>query len=368
MKRHPIYAREGTTLIAECPVSFTTAALGGSISLPGLDGKPVEIKIPAGIQSGEQLRHRGVGDERAQRPRPRRPGRAHPGRDADADVRKEQKKLLEEFRDDRDRRRMPRGEGLLQPRPRRVRRLISLFKRSISSRIANSCANSSAAAWSSKLGSRGSSAFAAEFAARRRRCRTARAGSTRMPCAAKLRRALARRASASARRRSTSSSARAGNSATGFRLRCRRRSPASRRHVGRARRTRRGCFRRACLRNAASRGRSRSAPASAARRRRATPGRCCSARPAISPPTVPNASPKPSVGAAPLRAAPPVAELEGDVDEIGVVGQPDAVGAARCRSFRSAARTGCARSCSACAWTNRPSGSSIKVTCDSPSR
>src|SRR6478752_4745112 len=61
MKRHPIYAREGTTLIADCPVSFTTAALGGSISLPGIDGKAVEIKIPAGIQSGEQLRHRGSG-------------------------------------------------------------------------------------------------------------------------------------------------------------------------------------------------------------------------------------------------------------------------------------------------------------------
>jgi molecular chaperone DnaJ len=61
MKRHPIYAREGTTLIAECPVSFTTAALGGSIRLPGIDGKPVEMKIPAGLQSGEQLRHRGAG-------------------------------------------------------------------------------------------------------------------------------------------------------------------------------------------------------------------------------------------------------------------------------------------------------------------
>jgi molecular chaperone DnaJ len=61
MKRHPIYAREGTTLVAECPVSFTTAALGGAISLPGIDGNPVEIKIPAGIQSGEQLRHRGSG-------------------------------------------------------------------------------------------------------------------------------------------------------------------------------------------------------------------------------------------------------------------------------------------------------------------
>lgn len=61
MKRHPIYAREGTTLVADCPVTFTTAALGGSISLPGIDGKAIEHKIPAGIQSGEQLRHRGSG-------------------------------------------------------------------------------------------------------------------------------------------------------------------------------------------------------------------------------------------------------------------------------------------------------------------
>ena len=61
MKRHPIFARDGTTLVAECPVSFTTAALGGAITLPGLDGAEIEIKIPAGIQSGEQLRHRGAG-------------------------------------------------------------------------------------------------------------------------------------------------------------------------------------------------------------------------------------------------------------------------------------------------------------------
>src|SRR5438105_12547192 len=61
MKLHPIYAREGTTLIAECPISFTTAALGGSISLPGLDGEKVDVKLPAGLQSGEQLRHRGAG-------------------------------------------------------------------------------------------------------------------------------------------------------------------------------------------------------------------------------------------------------------------------------------------------------------------
>ena len=61
MKRHPVYSREGTTLIAECPVTFTTAALGGKIDLPGIDGQQVELKIPAGIQSGEQLRQRGAG-------------------------------------------------------------------------------------------------------------------------------------------------------------------------------------------------------------------------------------------------------------------------------------------------------------------
>ena len=61
LKRHAIFAREGTTLIAECPVSFTTAALGGTIAIPGLDGARIDIKIPAGIQSGEQLRQRGAG-------------------------------------------------------------------------------------------------------------------------------------------------------------------------------------------------------------------------------------------------------------------------------------------------------------------
>ena len=61
MKRHPIFQREGTSLVAECPVSFTTAALGGAITVPGVDGERIEIKIPAGIQSGETLRHRGAG-------------------------------------------------------------------------------------------------------------------------------------------------------------------------------------------------------------------------------------------------------------------------------------------------------------------
>lgn len=61
VKRHTIFERDGTTLFCRAPISFTTAALGGAIEVPGLDGKRHEIKIPAGIQSGKQIRQRGIG-------------------------------------------------------------------------------------------------------------------------------------------------------------------------------------------------------------------------------------------------------------------------------------------------------------------
>ncbi|MEO6198401.1 MAG: molecular chaperone DnaJ [Sphingomicrobium sp.] len=97
MKRHAIYAREGTNLIAECPISFTTAALGGSIELPGIDGKPVEIKIPAGLQSGEQLRHRGSGMS-VLNGRGRGDMIARVLVETPTRMSKEQKQLLEQFR------------------------------------------------------------------------------------------------------------------------------------------------------------------------------------------------------------------------------------------------------------------------------
>ena len=61
VKRHSVFEREGTTLITRVPITFTTAALGGDIEIPGLDGERHKIEIPAGIQSGKQLRKRGVG-------------------------------------------------------------------------------------------------------------------------------------------------------------------------------------------------------------------------------------------------------------------------------------------------------------------
>lgn len=61
LKRHRIFERDGTTLFCRAPISFTTAALGGEIEVPGIDRETVKIKIPAGIQSAKQLRHRGAG-------------------------------------------------------------------------------------------------------------------------------------------------------------------------------------------------------------------------------------------------------------------------------------------------------------------
>jgi molecular chaperone DnaJ len=61
VRRHPVFEREGTALFTRMPISFTTAALGGSVDIPGLDGETHTIDIPVGIQSGKQLRKRGVG-------------------------------------------------------------------------------------------------------------------------------------------------------------------------------------------------------------------------------------------------------------------------------------------------------------------
>ncbi len=59
--RHNLFEREGTTLAARVPVSFTTAALGGTVDIPDMDGSTNSLEIPVGIQSGKQLRVRGAG-------------------------------------------------------------------------------------------------------------------------------------------------------------------------------------------------------------------------------------------------------------------------------------------------------------------
>jgi molecular chaperone DnaJ len=61
VRPHPVFEREGTTLFTRVPVSFSVAALGATIEIPGIDGENHAIDIPAGIQTGKQLRKRGAG-------------------------------------------------------------------------------------------------------------------------------------------------------------------------------------------------------------------------------------------------------------------------------------------------------------------
>ncbi|MBU6442417.1 MAG: molecular chaperone DnaJ [Alphaproteobacteria bacterium] len=58
---HPIFQRDGHDLYCRCPISFVTAALGGHVDVPTLDGGKVAVKIPEGTQSGRQFRMRAKG-------------------------------------------------------------------------------------------------------------------------------------------------------------------------------------------------------------------------------------------------------------------------------------------------------------------
>ena len=58
---HEIFERDGQSLFCRVPVSMTSAALGGDIEVPTIDGGRSRVKIPGGSQSGRQMRLRGKG-------------------------------------------------------------------------------------------------------------------------------------------------------------------------------------------------------------------------------------------------------------------------------------------------------------------
>jgi len=60
VRDHSIFVRDGNDLKSEVPINFVTAALGGELEVPTLDGRVV-LKIPAETQSGKMFRLRGKG-------------------------------------------------------------------------------------------------------------------------------------------------------------------------------------------------------------------------------------------------------------------------------------------------------------------
>lgn len=61
VREHPLFQRDGVNLFCRVPISFATAALGGEVEVPTIDGGKSRVKVPAGTQTGRQLRLRAKG-------------------------------------------------------------------------------------------------------------------------------------------------------------------------------------------------------------------------------------------------------------------------------------------------------------------
>ena len=61
VEEHDIFQRDGSHLFCRVPVSMTSAAIGGDIEVPTIDGGRSRVKVPGGSQSGKQMRLRSKG-------------------------------------------------------------------------------------------------------------------------------------------------------------------------------------------------------------------------------------------------------------------------------------------------------------------
>ena len=61
VSNHKIFQREGNNIYCQVPITFVTAALGGSVEVPTIDGAKAKVTIPLGTQTGTQMRIKGKG-------------------------------------------------------------------------------------------------------------------------------------------------------------------------------------------------------------------------------------------------------------------------------------------------------------------
>ena len=61
IKPHEFFQRDGADLFCRVPISMTTAALGGQIEVPTIDGGRSRLKVPEGTESGKQFRLKAKG-------------------------------------------------------------------------------------------------------------------------------------------------------------------------------------------------------------------------------------------------------------------------------------------------------------------
>ena len=61
VNEHQLFQRDGVNLYCRVPVTMPTAAMSGEVEVPTIDGGRSRVKVPAGSQSGRQMRLRGKG-------------------------------------------------------------------------------------------------------------------------------------------------------------------------------------------------------------------------------------------------------------------------------------------------------------------
>ncbi len=61
IKPHDLFQRDGADIFCRVPISMTTAALGGQIDVPTVEGQKTRVKVPEGCESGKQFRLKGKG-------------------------------------------------------------------------------------------------------------------------------------------------------------------------------------------------------------------------------------------------------------------------------------------------------------------
>jgi len=61
IKPHEFFQRDGADLFCRVPIAMTTAALGGQVEVPTIDGGRSRVKIPEGTESGKQFRLKSKG-------------------------------------------------------------------------------------------------------------------------------------------------------------------------------------------------------------------------------------------------------------------------------------------------------------------
>jgi len=58
---HRLYQRDGANLFMRMPIPMTTAALGGEVEMPVIDGSRIKVQIPKGCQNGHRFRLKSKG-------------------------------------------------------------------------------------------------------------------------------------------------------------------------------------------------------------------------------------------------------------------------------------------------------------------